>query len=73
MRTLGLETQMIKEDIKFLLDAELFEQVDEPEAGIYVYKTTEKGRAALDQFYKLVTQFFTDPNSSKSMGMLLTF
>ena len=71
MRTLGLKTQMIKEDIQFLLDAELIEQVDDPEAGIYVYKTTEKGKGALDQFYKLVTQFFTDSSDSKSMSILL--
>jgi len=63
MRTLGLKTQMIKEAIQFLLDAELVEQVDEPETGIYVYKTTDKGRAALDQFYKLVTKFVTDSGS----------
>jgi hypothetical protein len=50
---------MIKEDIEFLVNAGLFTQVDEPESGIYVYKTTEKGRGALDQFYTLVTQFFT--------------
>jgi predicted transcriptional regulator len=69
MRTLGLKTQMIKEDIQFLLDAELLVQVDEPEAGIYVYKTTEKGRGALEQFYKLVTQFFTDSDRPKSIGV----
>ena len=71
MRNLGLKTQMIKEDIQFLVDAGLFEQVDEPEEGIYVYKTTEKGREALEQFYKLVTQFFTDSSDFKSMRMIL--
>ncbi len=68
MRTFGLKTQMIKEDIQVLLDAGLFEQVDEPEEGVYVYKTTDKGLAALEQFYKLVTQFFTD---SKKVGILV--
>ena len=68
MRTLGLKTQMIKEDIQVLLDAGLFEQVDEPEEGVYVYKTTAKGQAALQQFYKLVTQFFIEP---PKLGMLI--
>jgi len=72
MRQLGLKTQMIKEDLQFLLEAGLFIQVDEPEAGIYVFKTTEKGREALDQFYTLVTQFFTDtPNTKSAVWFLL--
>ncbi len=72
MRHLGLKTQMIKEDIQFLLDAGLFEQIDAPEAGIYVFKTTEKGREALNQFYKLVTQFFTsEPTSKRHAAFLL--
>ena len=62
---------MIKEDIQFLLDAGLFVQVDEPEAGIYVFKTTEKGREALDQFYKLVTQFFTSGDDAMRFVALL--
>jgi predicted transcriptional regulator len=62
---------MVKEDISFLLDAELIVQVDEPEAGIYVYKTTEKGRGALDQFYKLVTQFFTNTGKTTSKTLFL--
>ena len=71
MRHLGLKTQMIKEDLQFLLDAGLFEQIDAPEAGIYVFKTTEKGREALDQFYKLVTQFFTSvPNPKRHAAFL---
>jgi predicted transcriptional regulator len=58
MRHLGMKTQLMKEDLSFLLDAELLEQLEEPQAGIYEFKTTEKGREALTQFYKLVTQFF---------------
>ncbi|MHA2380399.1 MAG: winged helix-turn-helix domain-containing protein [Candidatus Thorarchaeota archaeon] len=71
MRHLGLKTQMIKEDLQFLLDADLFEQVDEPEAGIYVFKTTEKGREALDQFYTLVTLFFTSGHESMKHAAFL--
>jgi predicted transcriptional regulator len=59
MRHLGMKTQIIKEDLSFLLESELLEQMDEPQEGIYEFKTTEKGREALTQFYKLVTQFFT--------------
>jgi hypothetical protein len=48
----------MKDDLAFLVDAELLDQMDEPQEGIYEFKTTEKGREALTQFYKLVTQFF---------------
>ncbi len=58
MRHLGMKTQIIKEDLSFLLDADLLEQLDEPQEGIYEFKTTAKGHEALKQFYKLVTQFF---------------
>jgi predicted transcriptional regulator len=60
MRNLGMKTQLIKEDLTFLTEADLLNQIDEPEAGIYEFKTTEKGREALNQFYKLVTQFFSN-------------
>jgi predicted transcriptional regulator len=53
-----MKTQIIKEDLSFLLDADLLEQLDEPQEGIYEFKTTAKGHEALKQFYKLVTQFF---------------
>jgi len=58
MRHLGMKTQIMKDDLAFLVDAELLDQMDEPQEGIYEFKTTEKGREALTQFYKLVTQFF---------------
>jgi predicted transcriptional regulator len=59
MRELGLKTQMVKEDVMYLIEAGLIEQVDEPESGLYVYRTTEKGKEALVKFYQLVTRFFT--------------
>ena len=62
---------MIKEDLQFLLDAGLFVQVDAPEEGLYVFKTTERGREALDQFYTLVTQFFTSSHNPKRHAVLL--
>ena len=58
MRNLGMKTQIIKDDLGFLVGAGLLDQLDEPEAGKYEFKTTDKGREALNQFYKLVTQFF---------------
>lgn len=72
MRHLGLKTQMIKEDLEFLVNAGLFKQLDKPEEGIYVFKTTDRGRAALEQFYTLVTQFFTDSQDSKQMAVLFS-
>jgi len=62
---------MIKEDLQFLLGAGLLVQVDEPEAGVYVFKTTEKGREALAQFYRLVTQFFREKHDSKHAVLFL--
>ena len=59
MRELGLKTQMIKEDVSFLIEAELIEQVDEPESGIFVFRTTDKGKEALSKFYQLVSTFFS--------------
>lgn len=58
IRELGIKTQMIKEDVSFLLDAGLLEQIDEPDAGFYVFRTTEKGKEALRKFYQLVSDFF---------------
>lgn len=60
MRNLGMKTQLMKEDLSFLVGAELLQQQEEPQAGLYEFKTTDKGREALTQFYKLVTQFFTN-------------
>ena len=60
MRNLGMKTQIMKEDLSFLTGGNLLEQIDEPQDGIYEFKTTEKGREALSQFYKLVTKFFTN-------------
>jgi predicted transcriptional regulator len=60
MRELGLKTQQAKEDLDFLVSAGLVEQVDAPEVGIYVYKTTPKGKDALERFYQLVTKFFLE-------------
>ena len=60
MRNLGMKTQIMKDDLSFLVGGELLEQQEEPQAGIYEFKTTDKGREALTQFYKLVTQFFTN-------------
>ena len=60
MRKLGLKTKIIKEALRFLIAAQLIAQLDDPKVGIYEFKTTEKGRTALNQFYTLVTQFFTE-------------
>ena len=59
MRELGLKTKSIKEDVGFLVKAGLIEQLDAPDVGIYVYKTTEKGRKVLDKFYQMISGFFS--------------
>ena len=58
MRKVGLNTAAIKEALSILTSGELLEQESEPTAGIFEFKTTEKGKAALAQYYQLITSFF---------------
>jgi len=58
MRKVGLNTAAAKEALSSLTSGGLLEQESEPTAGIFEYKTTEKGKEALAQYYKLITSFF---------------
>ena len=58
MRKLGLNTSTIKESLDILTKGGLLEQLEESDLGRFVYKTTEKGKATLKQYYGLVSQFF---------------
>jgi hypothetical protein len=58
MRKVYLNTAAAKDALSILTKGELLEQLSEPTEGIFEFKTTEKGRAALAQYYQLITYFF---------------
>ena len=59
MRKLGLNTTAAKDALETLAKGGLLTQVEKPETGRYEYRTTEKGKAALNQYYLLITKFFS--------------
>jgi len=65
MRKVGLNTAAAKEALSSLTSGGLLEQESEPTAGIFEYKTTEKGKAALAQYYELITSFFGTKRKSR--------
>lgn len=64
MRKIGLNTAAAKDALKTLTKGQLLQQINERTAGIIGFKTSEKGRAALTQYYQLITYFF-EPKSKK--------
>ena len=58
MRKLGLNTAAAKEALDKLTSGGLLREIDEPTQGRYEYKTTEKGKTALNKYYVLITEFF---------------
>ena len=75
MRKVGLNTAAAKEALSSLTSGGLLEQESEPTAGVFEYKTTEKGKAALAQYYELITSFFGTKRKSrvKQYMMVLLF
>lgn len=72
MRKVGLNTAAAKEALGILTKGELLEQVSEPKVGVFEFKTTEKGKAALAQYYQLITSFFgTKPQSRMKQYMIV--
>jgi DNA primase len=58
MRKVHLNTAAAKDALSILTKGELLEHLSEPTEGIFEFKTTEKGKAALAQYYQLITYFF---------------
>jgi predicted transcriptional regulator len=58
MRKVYLNTAAAKDALSILTIGGLLEQVSQPTAGTYEFKTTEKGKEALAQYYQLITYFF---------------
>jgi len=64
MRKISLNTAAAKEVLGTLTKGQLLQQINDPSAGTFGFKITEKGRAALTQYYQLITYFF-EPKSRK--------
>jgi predicted transcriptional regulator len=58
MRKVALNTAAAKSALRTLTHGGLLEQLREPTEGLYEFKTTDKGKAALAQYYQLITYFF---------------
>ncbi len=58
MRKLGLNTAAIKESLDTLVKAGLLFLTNEPAIGRFEYRTTDKGKSGLKQYYLLISQFF---------------
>jgi hypothetical protein len=71
MRKVGLNTATAKEALSILTKGELLKQVSEPTVGVYEFKTTEKGKAALVQYYQLITYFFKSKQNNRSMQYMI--
>ena len=71
MRKVGLNTAAAKDALGILTRGELLEQVSQPTAGIYEFKTTEKGKETLAQYYQLITYFFETKQKRRSRQYMI--
>ena len=71
MRKVSLNTAAAKEALGILTKGELLEQVSEPTVGVFEFKTTEKGKDALAQYYQLITSFFGTKHKSRVKQYML--
>ncbi len=56
---LRLKTSLCREYFSFLLERNLLETIGKKNDGSIIYQTTMKGKEALNEFYNLITNFFT--------------
>ena len=59
LHKIRLKTSLCKEYLSFLLERNLLETVEKENDGSIIYQTTMKGKEALNEFYNLITKFFT--------------
>jgi predicted MarR family transcription regulator len=71
MRKVYLNTAAAKYALSILTKGELLEQLSEPTEGIFEFKTTEKGKAALAQYYQLITYFFETKQKRRSQQYMI--
>jgi hypothetical protein len=71
MRKVYLNTAAAKDALSTLTKGGLLEQLSEPTEGIFEFKTTEKGKAALAQYYQLITYFFETKQKGRSLQYII--
>jgi predicted transcriptional regulator len=59
LRELRLKTEMVKEALNFLKKRGLIEETEIEKDNWTAYRTTLKGKQALNHFYTLIQKFFT--------------
>ena len=55
----ALKTSLCKEYLSFLLERNLLETIEQENDQGIMYQTTLRGKEALNEFYNLITKFFT--------------
>jgi len=58
LRELSLKTNHAKQEIEFLLQRNLLNEIISNEDNWPAYQTSIKGKKALNHFYRLITNFF---------------
>lgn len=71
MRKVYLNTAAAKDALSLLTKGGLLEQLSEPTEGIFEFKTTEKGKAALAQYYQLITYFFETKQKGRPLQYII--
>lgn len=59
LHKIRLKTSLCKEYLLFLLERNLLETIEKENDRGIMYQTTLKGKEALNEFYNLITKFFT--------------
>ena len=59
LHKIRLKTSLCKEYLSFLLERNLLETIEKENDRSIMYQTTLRGKEALNEFYKLITKFFT--------------
>ncbi|MFX1313493.1 MAG: winged helix-turn-helix domain-containing protein [Promethearchaeota archaeon] len=59
LQKIRLKTNLCKEYLLFLLERNLLETIEKENDRSIMYQTTLRGKEALNDFYKLITKFFT--------------
>ena len=59
LQKIRLKTSLCKEYLLFLLERNLLETIEKENDRGISYQTTLRGKEALNEFYNLVTKFFT--------------
>ncbi|MFX1365641.1 MAG: winged helix-turn-helix domain-containing protein [Promethearchaeota archaeon] len=59
LQKLHLRTSLCKEYLLFLIERNLLRTIEKENDSSIMYQTTLRGKEALNEFYNLITKFFT--------------